>query len=80
MSAAGTWNMTIDTPIGKQHATLVLTENADGSWAGTSRSTESGEEGPLEDLAVAGAAFAVLGSREPVSDDVAPETGRAEAA
>jgi hypothetical protein len=30
--------------------------------------------------AVAGAAFAVLGSREPVSDDVAPETGRAEAA
>jgi hypothetical protein len=54
MSAAGTWNMTIDTPIGKQHATLVFTENADGSWAGTSRSTESGEEGPLEDLAVAG--------------------------
>jgi hypothetical protein len=54
MSAAGTWNMTIDTPIGKQHATLVLTENADGSWAGTSRSLDSGEEGALTDLTVEG--------------------------
>jgi len=46
--------MTIDTPIGKQHATLVLTENADGSWAGTSRSLDSGEEGALTDLTVEG--------------------------
>jgi hypothetical protein len=54
MSAAGTWNMTIDTPIGKQQATLVLIENADGSWEGTSRSHDSGEEGPLTDLTVDG--------------------------
>jgi len=54
MSAAGTWNLTIDTPIGKQHATLVLTENADGSWEGTSRSLDSGEEGALADLTVDG--------------------------
>jgi hypothetical protein len=54
MSAAGTWNLTIDTPIGKQHATLVLTENADGSWEGTSHSTDSGEESALADLAVDG--------------------------
>jgi hypothetical protein len=54
MSAAGTWNMTIDTPIGKQHATLVLIQGADGSWSGTSESLDSGEKGELTDVTVAG--------------------------
>jgi hypothetical protein len=54
MSAAGTWNMTIDTPIGKQHARLELTENADGSWTGTSHSVDSGETSDLTDISVSG--------------------------
>jgi hypothetical protein len=54
MSAAGTWNMTIDTPIGKQHATLELAENADGTWTGTSHSVDSGETSDLSDLSVNG--------------------------
>jgi hypothetical protein len=54
MSAAGTWNMTIDTPIGKQHARLELTENADGTWQGTSLSIDSGETSSLTDISVNG--------------------------
>ena len=54
MSAAGTWNMTIDTPLGKQHARLELTENADGSWQGISHSTDSGETSDLTDISVSG--------------------------
>jgi hypothetical protein len=54
MSAAGTWNMTIDTPIGKQHARLELSEGADGAWAGTSHSIDSGETAPLTDISVNG--------------------------
>jgi hypothetical protein len=53
MSAAGTWNITVDTPMGKQHATTVLTENADGSWEGSSRA-ETGEESPLTDISING--------------------------
>jgi hypothetical protein len=54
MSVAGTWNLTIDTPIGKQHAQLVLTQAADGTWQGSSKSIDSGEESPLTDLTVEG--------------------------
>ena len=54
MSAAGTWNMTIDTPIGKQKATLVLSQGAGGSWSGTSESLDTGEKGELTDVTVNG--------------------------
>lgn len=54
MSAAGTWNMTIDTPIGKQHARLELSQAADGTWQGTSYSADSGEESALTDISVQG--------------------------
>lgn len=54
MSAAGTWNMTIDTPIGKQKAVLVLDQNADGTWSGTSESLDSGEKSALTDVTVNG--------------------------
>ena len=46
--------MTIDTPLGKQHARLELTENADGTWQGTSHSTDSGESSELTDISVSG--------------------------
>jgi hypothetical protein len=54
MSAAGTWNMTIDTPIGKQHAKLELNQGADGSWSGTSESADTGEKSDLTDIKVDG--------------------------
>jgi hypothetical protein len=54
MSAAGTWNMTIDTPIGKQQARLELSQGADGAWTGTSHSLDSGETAPLTDIKVEG--------------------------
>jgi hypothetical protein len=46
--------MTIDTPMGKQHARLELTENADGTWQGTSHSADSGETSDLTDISVSG--------------------------
>lgn len=54
MSAAGTWNLTIDTPIGKQHGRLELSQAADGSWQGTSVAADTGEESPLTDIKVNG--------------------------
>jgi hypothetical protein len=54
MSAAGTWDLTIDTPMGKQYGRLELIENPDGSWQGTSLSKDSGEEAPLTDISVNG--------------------------
>ena len=54
MSAAGTWNMTIDTPLGKQKAVLVLEQAADGGWSGTSESLDSGEKSALTDVKVEG--------------------------
>lgn len=54
MSAAGTWNATISTPIGAQHAEVTLTQDDAGAWSGTSLARESGEESPLNDLAVNG--------------------------
>jgi hypothetical protein len=50
------------------------------SWRELPRLTRWLVLGSAAGAAVAGAAFAVLGSREPVSDDETPETGRAEAA
>jgi hypothetical protein len=54
MSVAGTWNMTIDTPIGKQHGRITLTEIAEGKWEGTSFAQDSGEEAALTDIVVNG--------------------------
>jgi hypothetical protein len=54
MSVAGTWNMTIDTPIGKQHARLELSQAADGGWTGISESLDSGEKSDLTDISVEG--------------------------
>lgn len=54
MSAEGTWNLTIDTPIGKQHARLELRQDADGGWAGISESLDSGEKSDLTDVSVDG--------------------------
>jgi len=54
MSAAGTWNLTIDTPIGKQHARLEFAENADGTWHGTAHADGTGETSDLSDIAVDG--------------------------
>ncbi len=54
MSAAGTWNMTIDTPLGKQTAILVFDLDADGTWSGTAQSTDSGEKSALTDVTVNG--------------------------
>jgi hypothetical protein len=49
------------------------------SWRELPRLTRWLVLGSAGGAAVIGAAFAVLGSREPVSDDKAPETGQAEA-
>jgi len=54
MSVAGTWNITVDTPIGKQRARLELSQAADGTWQGTSQSVDSGEEYELTDITVEG--------------------------
>jgi hypothetical protein len=51
MSAEGTWDTTIDTPMGKQKGTLVFSQTADGGWDGTSRSPD-GEETKLDKLVV----------------------------
>lgn len=50
MSAEGTWNTTIDTPMGKQQGKLVFAQ-ADGGWDGTSI-TPDGEEAKLVNLVV----------------------------
>jgi hypothetical protein len=49
------------------------------SWRELPRLTRWLVLGSAAGAAAAGAAFALLGSREPVSDDKTPETGRAEA-
>jgi hypothetical protein len=54
MSVAGTWNLTVDTPMGKQYGRLELVENPDGTWQGTSLSKDTGEEAPLSDISVQG--------------------------
>ena len=52
MSAEGTWNTTIDTPMGKQQGTLVFTQ-ADGGWDGHSIAPD-GEQTALVNLVVDG--------------------------
>jgi hypothetical protein len=56
MSAAGTWDLTIDSPLGKQRAKVTLTQNADNSWAGTSLDLLSGEESACFNIEVNGEA------------------------
>lgn len=46
--------MTIDSPLGKQHARLELSQTADGGWEGSTHSPESGESSTLTDITVAG--------------------------
>ena len=52
-SAEGTWNLVIDTPIGKQRATLQLSTQ-DGVLRGVARDQRHGEEVPLTDLVLDG--------------------------
>lgn len=52
-SVAGTWNLVINTPIGKQHATLTLSTR-DGILHGVARDQRHGEEVPLTDLVLDG--------------------------
>jgi hypothetical protein len=52
MSAEGTWNTTIDTPMGKQQGKLVFAQ-ADGGWDGTAIGND-GEESKLDNLVVNG--------------------------
>ena len=54
MSAAGTWNTTIDTPLGKQKTILVFDQAADGTWSGTAESLDTGEKSTLADITVNG--------------------------
>jgi hypothetical protein len=54
MSAVGIWNLSIDTPAGKQYARLALSQDAHGAWEGTSHSTGSGETADLTDIKVEG--------------------------
>jgi hypothetical protein len=56
MSAAGTWNLTIDSPLGKQRAKVTLTQSADNSWDGTSLDLISGEESACFNIEVNGEA------------------------
>jgi hypothetical protein len=51
MSVAGTWNLTIDTPMGKQSAVLTLEETASGV---TGVASADGESMPLDNVAVDG--------------------------
>lgn len=53
MSAAGTWNLTIDSPLGKQRAKVTLTQSA-GSWDGTSLDLISGEDSACFNIEVNG--------------------------
>ena len=54
MSVAGAWNITVDTPMGKQHGRLEFSQAADGAWQGTSEDVDSGEVSDLTDITVAG--------------------------
>lgn len=49
----GTWNLVIDTPIGKQRATLTLS-TTDGLLRGVARDQRSGEEVALTQLVLDG--------------------------
>jgi hypothetical protein len=51
-AAEGTWDLIVDTPIGKQHSRVVLSRTADGTWRGTALDRASGEEVPLTEITV----------------------------
>jgi hypothetical protein len=53
-SVAGTWNLTIDSPLGKQRAVANLIQNPDQSWQGQSRDLGSGEETIMYNIEIAG--------------------------
>lgn len=53
ISAEGTWNLVIDTPIGKQRAILELSTH-DGALRGVARDQRHGEEVALTDLVLDG--------------------------
>ena len=53
MSVEGTWDLVVDTPLGRQRATLELSTR-DGVLRGTARDLKHGEEVALADLVVDG--------------------------
>jgi hypothetical protein len=53
MSVDGTWNLTINTPIGRQHAILELS-TSDGVLSGVARDPAQAEAITLVDLTLAG--------------------------
>ncbi len=53
MSVEGTWNLVVDTPLGKQRAVLELSTH-DGVLRGVARDERHGEEITLTDLVVDG--------------------------
>lgn len=53
MTAEGTWTLTINTPVGKQHPVLEIT-STDGTLTGISRDPADNSETPLNDLALDG--------------------------
>jgi|tagenome__1003787_1003787.scaffolds.fasta_scaffold17011417_2 hypothetical protein len=54
MSAAGTWNLTIDSPLGKQRARVNLTQSADNTWEGNSLDLISNEESACFNIEIDG--------------------------
>lgn len=54
MTTSGTWELTIDSPLGKQHAVVNLIQNSDGSWQGMARDLGSGEETQMTDISIQG--------------------------
>ena len=53
-SVAGSWNLSIDSPLGKQRAIVNLTQNPDQSWQGHARDLGSGEETDCYDIEIGG--------------------------
>lgn len=41
MSLAGTWNVSMNTPMGKMQGVFTFVENEDGSWGGTNTAMNS---------------------------------------
>lgn len=56
MTAEGTWNLIVNTPLGRQRSEVVLSRGTSesGSWVGTARDLASGEQVPLTEITVQG--------------------------
>jgi hypothetical protein len=54
MSVEGTWHLHIDSPLGKQHADVTLTQSSDGSWQGQAHDLGSGEDSAMTGISVQG--------------------------